>query len=430
MLFLTYSSMLIFCNYYRLRPYFNRRPRRKKKRAFYDPDGQPRTFHFIKYFDRIFFKKPLFKFVKEKHFKFFLYKNIQSFHCNSKTSKFAGRFIRYIRRWLKSLKRRKFGIMRSIDGKFTRYKSIKRDFVYMQTLKTKRKFKSLNKIIKKFRITNIKFIKLVRQVRRKFTFGLMYLLKRKKYNIFRYSLKNFPYNIKFKQNNNNSIVVNKFANIHKNLPHYYNIEYLKKTHRKFNNNKYLKAYNIEEDSYKFGLVFKNTLISDKVFFFHLKRLLKCIFFKKNINLKLRNIENLVPYKMFIWEDALRTSFLIQYKKKHFVRTIFKDFSYLNKIAYLEMDAQLFAKIIINMFEMTKFHTRLIYLLKSVFKTLSMYYRYIDCKVKIKGKMQYKRRTKTVYIFKKTVIPLNILDIRVEYGKGPANTPFGVIGIKT
>ena len=95
-----------------------------------------------------------------------------------------------------------------------------------------------------------------------------------------------------------------------------------------------------------------------------------------------------------------------------------------------MDAQLFAKIIINMFEMTKFHRRLIYLLKSVFETLSRFYRHIHCKIKMKGKMQYKKRTKTIYIFKQVVIPLNRLFINVEYGKGPANTPFGVLGIKS
>jgi ribosomal protein S3 len=95
-----------------------------------------------------------------------------------------------------------------------------------------------------------------------------------------------------------------------------------------------------------------------------------------------------------------------------------------------MDAQLFAKIIVNMFEMTKFHRRLIYLLKSVFGTLRRFYKHIDCKVKMKGKMQYKKRTKTIYIFKEVVIPLNRLFITVEYGKAPANTPFGVLGIKT
>lgn len=169
---------------------------------------------------------------------------------------------------------------------------------------------------------------------------------------------------------------------------------------------------------------------DRLHMFHLKRFLKCIFLKKNLVLKLRNIEILLPYKVIKWEDALRTAFLLQYKKKHFIRTIFRDFSYLNKIAYIEMDAQLFAKIIINMFEMTKFHRRLIYLLKDVFYTLRKFYKYLICKVKMKGKMQYRRRTKTVYIFKESVIPFNRLFILVDFGKGPANTPFGVLGIKT
>ena len=80
--------------------------------------------------------------------------------------------------------------------------------------------------------------------------------------------------------------------------------------------------------------------------------------------------------------------------------------------------------------MTKFHRRLIFLLKSVFQTLSRFYLHIICKIKMKGKMQYKKRTKTIYIFKESVIPLNKLFITVEYGKGPANTPFGILGIKT
>jgi len=70
------------------------------------------------------------------------------------------------------------------------------------------------------------------------------------------------------------------------------------------------------------------------------------------------------------------------------------------------------------------------LLKSVFYTLRKFYINIICKVRLKGKMQYKKRTQISYIFKEAVIPLNKLFILVEYGKGSAVTPFGILGIKT
>jgi hypothetical protein len=94
-----------------------------------------------------------------------------------------------------------------------------------------------------------------------------------------------------------------------------------------------------------------------------------------------------------------------------------------------MDASLFVKIVKNLFEMTKFHKRLIYLLKSLIITLSLYYLHIHCKVKLKGKMQYKKRTKTVILFKQSM-PLNQLNKIIEYSKNYAITPFGVLGIKT
>jgi len=103
---------------------------------------------------------------------------------------------------------------------------------------------------------------------------------------------------------------------------------------------------------------------------------------------------------------------------------------MQKIAYLEMDAQLFAKLVINLFEMTRFHGKLIKLLKKMMKTIVKFYRHIHCKIKLQGKMQYKKRTKTVYLFKGYSIPVNQLDSIVEFGCGPANTKFGVLGIKT
>jgi hypothetical protein len=44
-------------------------------------------------------------------------------------------------------------------------------------------------------------------------------------------------------------------------------------------------------------------------------------------------------------------------------------------------------------------------------------------------MQYKKRTKTVILFKQSM-PLNQLNKIIEYSKNYAITPFGVLGIKT
>ena len=71
-----------------------------------------------------------------------------------------------------------------------------------------------------------------------------------------------------------------------------------------------------------------------------------------------------------------------------------------------------------LFEMTKFHKRLIYLLKSLIITLSLYYLHIHCKVKLKGKMQYKKRTKTVILFKQSILTntTNEVEIKKEFIK--------------
>lgn len=416
MMFLSHSLMLIFCNYYRLRPYYNNKPVRKKKRAFYDPDGEPRSFNFIRYFDRVFFKRFILKYTKLKMQKLLLKKNISAKRYNRKASRFAWQHLRPLRRWLSQLKEKKLYLFKAKNKPY--YVANKVKLNLMHRLKKQGRIKELSLLKKHSKLNKFSFIKFTQRMRPFVYPAVLFLTERKNYTT--------PFVPK------NLLLPKKISKNSKVSPFYYNQKEFNNDNEenKISNNKFLSQYTIEEKSFSFGPIIKFSLISDKLFFFHLKRILKCVFFKKNLDLKLRNIENLIPYKVLRWEDALRTAFLIQFKKKHFIRTIFRDFSYLNKIAYLEMDAQLFAKIIINMFEMTKFHRRLIYLLKSVFETLSRFYRHIHCKIKMKGKMQYKKRTKTIYIFKQVVIPLNRLFINVEYGKGPANTPFGVLGIKT
>jgi ribosomal protein S3 len=93
-----------------------------------------------------------------------------------------------------------------------------------------------------------------------------------------------------------------------------------------------------------------------------------------------------------------------------------------------MNAQLFCVLIVKLFEITKFHRRLIFLLKAVINTAEKYYKHIICKIKLKGKMQYRKRTKTLYLSNKQ-LPLSTLDSVIEYGKAPAITPFGIVGIK-
>jgi len=88
MLILSASTMLIFCNYYRLRPYFNNKPYRKKKKSFCDPDGLPRRFHFIRYFDKLFYKKSVLRLQKIPILRKLFMGNIVVYKDNKKTHKF------------------------------------------------------------------------------------------------------------------------------------------------------------------------------------------------------------------------------------------------------------------------------------------------------------------------------------------------------
>jgi len=330
----------------------------------------------------------------------------------------------HIRRWGRSLKTRKLGMERVLRKGRAIYRAVKRDIPKFKKLGFKGKFKKLNILIRRYAITRYKFARFLSRMGPSIFSGAYNLAKRKKiYTVFGITKR-------IRDVKRSTLKGSIFKGSATKLLHYRFMETKLGRGISLLKNKFLRSYTIDDDLLGYGPIFKITLITDKIFFFNLKRILKCLFFKKNLTLKLRNIENLVPHKLFKWEDALRTAFLVQVKKKHFIRTIFKDFSYLNKVAFLEGDAQLFAKIIINMFEMTKFHRRLINLLKSVFKTLNFFYTHLDFKVRMRGKMQFRRRTRTVFIFQKVVIPLNVLYISTEYGKGYANTPFGVIGIKT
>lgn len=380
MMFLSPSSMLVFCNYYQLRTYFNKRPVRKKRRLRREPDGEHRILNWKKFLQRLFLKKTL-KYTKWKKQK----KNIKLYYKimihNRYNVKYVNKLYKRIKKnYLKKLENRIPFKKRTVSKllkkypkkfklKFKRY-SLKSKFIYKKSKENKKNKKfSFKKTFQKFSTED------------------------KSVNLFDFTTK-FTNNIIFKK-------------------------------------KSIKRKKLIENGVFNSCFYKNStiIIHDKLFLFHLQRILKCIFFKKKLLLKLRNIETLLPYKTYRWDDALRTSYLVQIKKKHFIRTIFRDFVFMQRIAYLEMDAQLFTKMIVNLFEMTKFHRRLIFLLKSIIKILGRFYKHIHCKIKLKGKMQYKRRTKKTYLFKHS-FPVNQLKSIIEYGCGAANTPFGVLSIKT
>ena len=183
MLFQSNSSLLIFCNYYKLRPYFNRKPYRKKKRASYDPDGQPKNFHFVKYFDRVFFKKSILKLSKVPFIKKNLLANTTSLHFNIKSNKFAKRFKSYLKNWLKSLKIRKLGIVATKSSKsgMLIYKAVKKNSNLMAFLRSKKNYKKLNVLINRVKLNRYKFTKFIYNIRRKIFYALVNLSKKKKY---------------------------------------------------------------------------------------------------------------------------------------------------------------------------------------------------------------------------------------------------------
>jgi hypothetical protein len=164
--------------------------------------------------------------------------------------------------------------------------------------------KKINNLKKSFKLNNFLFnkqvqknslyiklfFKYIRQIEPKFMRGLSYIPNFKQKLIEPLSFYNQPITIPQQKN----------LRMHRKNFSYFN-NYLNKEERKlFINNKFLKAYNydIDEQIYSFER-FKYALISDKLFFFHLTRLLKCIFFKKKLTLKLRNINNLIPYKIIL-----------------------------------------------------------------------------------------------------------------------------------
>ncbi len=191
---------------------------------------------------------------------------------------------------------------------------------------------------------------------------------------------------------------------------------------KINKKQYFVFKNIHD------IYYLNQYQKDKLFLFYIQKYLKLYILKKKVILKIRNIDFLKNHTNDYWDDALREIYLTELKRKHFVRTIFRDFLYIQRISYLEMNAQLFCVLIVKLFEITKFHRRLIFLLKAVINTAEKYYKHIICKIKLKGKMQYRKRTKTLYLSNKQ-LPLSTLDSVIEYGKAPAITPFGIVGIK-
>ena len=376
------NLILIFCNFYRLRLYFNDKPVRKKKRSRFEPDGEARSYKWTDYFFNIFFKKRYINKIKNLFIR--NYYNILSEMISNnwnikKISDYA---------WKEN---DKYLIKKYFSIPMNSRLPLKIDLFYFKSdnkkklmlnlkIDQKKKLKKLKKLKKKKKINKIKN---------------SYFISQKYYNLI---FLNSKWDVWVE---NTKILID-------NIRHKYNISVL------------------SEDSV---VLFKEWYICEKIFFFHLSNILKIYYFKKNMILKLRDIHNLKEFKPYTWEDVLRTCYLEQQKKKHFIRTIFRDFIHLHRISYLQMDASLFVKIIKNLFEMTKFHKRLIYLLKSLIITLSLYYLHIHCKVKLKGKMQYKKRTKTVILFKQSM-PLNQLNKIIEYSKNYAITPFGVLGIKT
>jgi hypothetical protein len=97
-MFLTKSSLVIFCNYYRLRPYYNKKPVRKKKRAFYDPDGQLRSFRFMKYFDKLFFKRFILKYTKRLEYRANLKEYARVKHRNYRAAGYHCPFLKYTKK--------------------------------------------------------------------------------------------------------------------------------------------------------------------------------------------------------------------------------------------------------------------------------------------------------------------------------------------
>ena len=370
------NLILIFCNFYRLRLYFNDKPIRKKKRSRFEPDGEARSYKWTDYFFNIFFKKKYINKIKNLFIRNSYNILWEAISNNLNIEKISS----YV--WKendKYLKRVYYGITRNsrlplrIDLFFFNNNNKKNLIVNSKVYKKIKKKKKLKLKLKKKN----------------------YFIKQKYFNLI---FNNSKWGV---WEENSKILVD-------NIRHKYSISSLSDNSEIF---------------------FKEWYICEKIFFFHLSTILKIYYFKKNIILKLRDIHNLKEFKPYSWEDALRTCYIQQQKKKHFIRTLFRDFVHLHRIAYLQMDACLFVKIIKNLFEMTKFHKRLIYLLKSLIITLSLYYLHINCKVQLKGKMQYKRRTKTIILFKQSM-PLNQLNKIIEYSKNHAITPFGIIGIKT
>src|SRR4051794_26720623 len=105
------------------------------------------------------------------------------------------------------------------------------------------------------------------------------------------------------------------------------------------------------------------------------------------------------------------------RRKYFVRTVFMDFFFMHRISFMEKDAQLFVTVLASFLEMTKFHRKILFVLKSILKIFRSRYNHIRCKIKLKGKMQYRRRTKKIFLARDT-IPLNVFyNIQVEYAQG-------------
>ena len=369
------NLILIFCNFYKLRSYFNDKPIRKKKRSRFEPDGQSQNYKWIDYFYNIFLKKKYINKIKNLFIRNNYNMVLETITNNLNIEKISS-FV--WKEYDKYLKKTYFCI-----PKKSRLK-LRLDLFHFKANNNKKLKYNFNIFSSKNKMNEKKKSKLTNYFINKKYFNLIFI--NEKWDIWL---------------ENSKILID-------NIRHKYNISTLSENSEIF---------------------FKEWYICEKIYFFHLTILLKIYYFKKNIILKLRDIHNLKEFKPYIWEDVLRTSYLEQQKKKHFIRTIFRDFVHLHRISYLQMDSFLFSKIIKNLFEMTKFHKRLIHLLKSLIITLSLFYLHINCKVKLKGKMQYKRRTKTVILFKQSM-PLNQLNKIIEYSKNYAITPFGVLGIKT
>jgi hypothetical protein len=312
LMFLLNHTLLIFCNYYRLRPYFNDKPVRKKKKLRFDPDGPLRRFTFFNFFNRIFFKNSVLKYTK-------LVSNRKILSISKNTLKQTSNFYRNYNCSLhkigRFIKRRNKRDGYSILSQDNQDSHIFGNLVYLNDISFKNKNKFTNLKLKKSKRN--KLTKLKNLVKRNLSYRTSQLAMVRLFYQYPKSCKKFIKKILVKKDSNfnvNYVKVSKdiiFYNKKlkkkkiknkKVIYHFKNLHYTTKQINIFKNRllkKNLKQFFVEDKG--LFLVPRNLkyfLNVDRLYMFHLKRFLNCVFLKKNVILKLRNIEILLPYKVY------------------------------------------------------------------------------------------------------------------------------------